>query len=305
MAIDAQASTAPPSRGQAAALPTIRAIRAEDVEGCGRVAYEAHRTVAAAHNYPPEHPSVEFSIGLIGNKLKDTNAWGILAEGDGRILGSVFLNVFPSTPVAVIGPLTVDPAAEGGVGRLLMQVALDEARRRGIGQVRLVQSPSHLRSLALYVKLGFEVREPLVLVHGTPHATAAIDGRVVRGATPEDVPACERLCIAVHGFARNFELGAAIEQKTATVVVQAGRISGYVTAIGLRGYAVSETTDDLKALIAGAPAILGPGFFVPIRNGALLRWLLDAGFRSLSPATLMTAGPYHEPAGAFLPSIAF
>jgi GNAT superfamily N-acetyltransferase len=284
---------------------TIRAILAEDVEACGRVAYEAHRTVAAAHNYPPEHPSVEFSIGLIGNKLKDPNAWGILAEGDGRIFGSVFLNLFPSTPVAVIGPLTVDPAAEGGVGRRLMQAALDEARQRGIGQVRLVQSPSHLRSLALYVKLGFEVREPLLLVHGAPPATAAIEGCVVRRATPEDAPACERLCVTVHGFARAFELRSAIEQETATVVERAGRISGYATAIGLRGYAVTEATDDLKALIAGAPAILGPGFFVPIRNGALLRWLLDNGFRALWPAMLMTAGPYHESAGAFLPSIAF
>jgi GNAT superfamily N-acetyltransferase len=305
MATDIQARNARVSDGKNGAVPTIRAILAADVEACGRAAYEAHRTVAAAHNYPPEHPSVEFSIGLIGNKLKDPNAWGILAEYDGRILGSVFLNLFPSTPVAVIGPLTVDPAAEGGVGRRLMQAALDEAHQRGIGQVRLVQSPSHLRSLALYVKLGFEVREPLLLVHGAPPAAAAIEGCVVRRATPEDTPACERLCIAVHGFARGFELRSAIEQKTATVVERAERISGYATAIGLRGYAVTEATDDLKALIAGASAILGPGFFVPIRNGALLRWLLDNGFRALWPATLMTKGPYQEPAGAFLPSIAF
>ena len=286
------------------ATPTIRGILPADVEACGRAAYEAHRSVAAAHNFPPEHPSVEFSIGLIGNKIKDPNAWSILAEENGRILGSVFLNLFPSTPIAVIGPLTVDPAVEGGVGRRLMQVALDEARQRGIGQVRLVQSPSHLRSLALYTKLGFDVREPLLLVHGAA-ATAAINGCVVRQALPDDVPACEHLCTTAHGFARSFELLSAIEQKTATIVERAGRISGYASAIGLRGHAVAEATDDLKALIAAAPTILGPGFFVPIRNGALLRWLLGNGFRTLSPATLMTTGQYREPAGAFLPSIAF
>ena len=185
-----------------------------------------------------------------------------------------------------------------------MKVALDEARRRGIGQVRLVQSPSHLRSLVLYTKLGFDVREPLLLVHGAA-ATAAIDGCVVRRALPDDVPACEHLCTTVHGFARSLELRSAIDQKTATIVERAGRISGYASAIGLRGHAVAEATHDLKALIAAAPTILGPGFFVPIRNGALLRWLLDNGFRTLSPATLMTTGPYREPAGAFLPSIAF
>ena len=293
------------SSAKVAALPNIRAIRAEDVEACGRVAYEAHQTVSAAHNFPPEQPSVEFSIGLIGHKLHDPNAWGILAESDGRICGSVFLNFFPSSPVAAIGPLTVDPAAEGGIGRRLMQAALDEARRREIAQVRLVQSPSHLRSLALYVKLGFEAREPLLLVQGAPLATAAIEGCVVRDATPEDSSACERLCVAVHGFARAFELRSAIEQKTATVVEREGRISGYATAIGLLGHAVTEGTDDLKALIAGAPALLGPGFFVPIRNGALLHWLLHNGFHFQWPALLMTAGPYQEPTGAFLPSIAF
>ena len=305
MTTDVEAANQRPSGRKIRATPTIRAILPADVEACGRAAYEAHRSVAAAHNFPPEHPSVEFSIGLIGNKIKDPNAWSILAEDDGRILGSVFLNLFPSTPIAVIGPLTVDPAAEGGVGRRLMQAALDEARRRGIGQVRLVQSPGHLRSLVLYVKLGFDVREPLVLIHGAPSAIAAIDGCVVRQAMAEDIPACERLSITVHGFARSFELRSAIEQKTATIVVRAGRISGYASAIGLRGHAVAEATDDLKALIAAAPTILGPGFFVPIRNGALLRWLLDNGFHTLSPATLMTAGPYREPAGAFLPSIAF
>lgn len=286
------------------AAPAIRTIFGEDVEACGRVAYEAHRTVAASHNVPSEQPSVEFSIGLIGNKLKDTNAVGILAEDDGRILGSVFLNVFPSTPPAVIGPLTVDPAAQGGVGLKLMEAALDEARRRGIDQVRLVQSPSHLRSLALYVKLGFELREPLVLVHGTPVSASAPDGLTVRGATPEDAADCERLCIDVHGFARGFELRSAIEQKTATVVERAGTIAGYATGIGLRGYAVAKTTGDLEALIAAAPAILGPGFFVPVRNGELLRRLFAGGFRAISPAALMTMGPYREPAGAFLPSIA-
>jgi hypothetical protein len=77
---------------------TIRAIRPEDVEACGRAAYAAHSTVAMAHNVPCEHPSVEFSIGLIGNKVRDPHAVGFTAEHGGRILGSIFLNTFPDTP---------------------------------------------------------------------------------------------------------------------------------------------------------------------------------------------------------------
>jgi len=47
------------------------------------------------------------------------------------------------------------------------------------------------------------------------------------------------------------------------VVEHSGRINGYSTGLGLRGYAIGEMTDDLKALISFAPAIMGLGFFVP------------------------------------------
>ena len=102
-----------------------------------------------------------------------------------------------------------------------------------------------------------------------------------------------------------FELNSAIVSKSAVVVERDGNLLGYATSIGFRSYAVAKSTDDLKALIAGASTILGPGFFVPILNGALLRWLLENGFRASWPATLMTKGPYQKPVGAFLPSIAF
>ena len=284
-----------------------REILESDAEACGRIAYEAHKAVASVHNYPPEQPSVEFSVGLIRMKLKDPNAWGFLAERRGRIAGSVFLNTFPPAAVAAIGPLTVDPSAEGGVGHELMVKALGEAKRRGIDQVRLVQSPSHLRSLALYSKLGFDVREPLVLMQGK-----AVGSRMnligkghVRAATKDDLGECNDLCVSVHGFSREYELLQAIQQGVATVVECDGRIAGYSAGIGLRGHSVAKTTEDLKELIGFALFFPEPGFFVHIRNGQLLRWLLSSGLRILWPANLMTLGSYKEPGGAFLPSIAF
>src|SRR5262249_35557855 len=51
---------------------TVRAIRLADAAQCGIVAYEAHQAVASAHNFPPEHPSVEFSIGLFKTKVGDS-----------------------------------------------------------------------------------------------------------------------------------------------------------------------------------------------------------------------------------------
>jgi predicted N-acetyltransferase YhbS len=283
----------------------VRPIQPDDIQACGIIAHEAHSRVAAAHNFPSEHPSAQFSVGMIGAKAKDTNAAGFVAEQGGKILGSIFLNTFSPAPVAAIGPLTVAPPAEGSrVGRMLMLAAVEEAAARHIEQVRLVQSPSHLRSLALYSKLGFDVREPLLMMQGKVSADSS-DDHVVRAAESADIPACEQLCSAVHGFARSSELRGAIEQQTASVVTQAGRIVGYTTGLGFRGHAIAETTEALKASITGASQLPGPGFFVPARNGDLLRWLFAQGLRAVWPAALMTRGAYQEPRGAFLPSIAF
>jgi GNAT superfamily N-acetyltransferase len=283
----------------------IRSTRPEDAESCGHVAFRAHQAVAAAHNFPPEHPSVEFSIGMMQFKISDPHAYGSVAERDGRIVGSIFLNTFPPAPVAVIGPLTVDPAAEGGVGTLLMETALAEARRRGYERVRLVQSPAHLRSLVLYTKLGFAVREPLLLMQGAPSKAALANGQTVRAARQEDLLACNNLCSRVHGFSREFELRPAVEQHSATIVERDGKIVAYASGIGFLSHAVAETFGDLQTVICASPKLPGPGFFVPTRNSVLLRWLLEAGAKALWPATLMTVGHYQEPNGEFLPSIAF
>jgi hypothetical protein len=243
---------------------------------------------------------------MIKTLLANPNSWGALAERDGKILGSIFLHIFPRSPVAAIGPLTVDPSAKGGVGRALMEAALMEARKRDYDQVRLIQSPSHLRSFVLYTKCGFTLREPLFLMHGNPVPSILGKKHDVRAAGSEDISACNEICISVHGFSREIELRQAIDQRVAIVNIDnTGSITGYAAGIGFFGHAVAKTNEVLKALVANASAILGPGFFVPGRNFDLLRWLLDAGFRIVWPANLMTVGNYQDPIAPFLPSIAY
>jgi hypothetical protein len=243
---------------------------------------------------------------MIKTLLANPNSWGALAERDGKILGSIFLHIFPRSPVAAIGPLTVDPSAKGGVGRALMEAALMEARKRDYDQVRLIQSPSHLRSFVLYTKCGFTLREPLFLMHGNPVPSILGKEHDVRAAGSEDISACNEICISVHGFSREIELRQAIDQRVAIVNIDnTGSITGYAAGIGFFGHAVAKTNEVLKALVANASAILGPGFFVPGRNFDLLRWLLDAGFRIVWPANLMTVGNYQDPIAPFLPSIAY
>ena len=284
----------------------IRSIQQTDAETCGEIGFQAHKAISSAHGYPSEQPSIEFAVGMIKTLLANPNSWGALAERDGQILGSIFLHVFPPSPVAAIGPLTVDPSAEGGVGRALMEASLMEARKRDYDQVRLIQSPSHLRSFVLYTKCGFTLREPLFLMQGKPVPGILGNKHDVRAARSEDISACNEICISVHGFSREKELRQALDQRVATVNIDnTGNITGYAAGIGIFGHAVAKTNEVLKALVASASAILGPGFFVPGRNYNLLRWLLDSGFRVVWPANLMTVGNYQDPTAPFLPSIAY
>jgi predicted N-acetyltransferase YhbS len=285
---------------------TIRSIEQADAEICGKIGFQAHKVISSAHGYPSEQPTNEFAVEMIKTMLANPYSWGSLAEQEGRILGSVFVHIFPPSPVAAIGPLTVDPSAEGGVGRALMEAALMETRKRGYDQVRLVQSPSHLRSFALYTKCGFALREPLFLMQGSPSPTTIQKKYDVRVADPRDISACNQICISIHGFSRELELRHAIDQRVASVAIDnTDTISGYAAGIGFLGHAVAKTNEVLKALIANSSAILGHGFFVPGRNSDIVRWLLDTGFRIVWPANLMAAGKYQDPLGPFLPSIAY
>ena len=162
--------------------------------------------------------------------LDNPNSWGVLAERQGKILGSVFLHEFPPSPVAVIGPLTVHPTAEGcGIGRKLMNAAVIQAHKRNHDQIRLVQSPSHIRSFVLYTKCGFILREPLFLMQGPPlKSDNNTNNRSVRLVHDDnDISICNELCKSVNGFSREMELRQAKDQGVAIMIELDGVVTGY------------------------------------------------------------------------------
>ncbi|NBA98417.1 GNAT family N-acetyltransferase [Pseudomonas sp. R5(2019)] len=282
---------------------TLRPGNTEDSQCCGVICYEAFKTIAAQHNFPSDFPSPAVATELLAGLLAHPGVYAVVAELDGRVVGSNFLD--ERSTVAGIGPITVDPAVQDrAVGRQLMQHVLDRATQRGFPGVRLVQAAYHNRSLSLYARMGFVAREPLSTMQGAPLAVQ-IPGYTVRPATERDLDACNQVCMQVHGHDRRGELLDAIQQGTATLVEHGGRITGYATPIAFLGHAVGETNDALKALIGAAPAFPGSGFLLPTRNGELFKWCLDHGLRVVQPMTLMSVGLYNEPTGAFLPSVLY
>jgi GNAT superfamily N-acetyltransferase len=281
----------------------IRRAVPEDAETCGRICYEAFADINRKHGFPPDVPNPETGIGVLTMMFGHPGFYCVVAEADGRLVGSNCLD--ERSPIAGIGPITVDPAAQNGrIGRQLMDAVLDRVRERGCPGVRLVQSAFHGRSLSLYAKLGFDVREPLSVMQG-PALQRSVEGYVVRAATIDDVDAASRVCEQVHGHHRAGELRDAVTHGTAAVVEHGGRITGYTSGVGFFGHSVAESDTGLQALISAAPAFGGPGFLLPTRRSAMYRWCLANRLRVVEPLTLMTMGLYNEPVGAYLPSILY
>ena len=274
-----------------------------DATTAGEICYRSFKTIAEAHNFLPDVPSPEAGVGLVSHMIGHEGIFDVIAELDGRVVGSNFLDERDS--ISGIGPITVDPSVQNaGVGRALMNEVMRRSEERGFAGTRLVQAGYHNRSLALYLRLGFFAREQLVCLQG-PVLGQAVSGHAVRPVGANDVTACNQLCFRVHGHHRGRELQDAIRQGGAMLVERQGRITGYATSISFFGHAVGESDDDLKALISAAPSFAGPGFLMPTRNSELLRWCLAQRLRISYTMTLMTIGLYNKPDGKWLPSILY
>lgn len=129
---------------------TVHAVDDELLEALNRLIPQL------SSSSPP--PSREHLEALVDSK--DTVLF--VARVDGRILGSLTLACYriPTGTKAWIEDVVVDADARGhGIGALLNQAALDEARSRGAKDVSLTSRPSREAANRLYRRIGFEPRE--------------------------------------------------------------------------------------------------------------------------------------------------
>jgi predicted N-acetyltransferase YhbS len=285
----------------------LRATEPADGDECARIVYEAFGGIHDHHRFARDFPTLEAAGQMTSAFISHPSIWGVVAERDGRIVGSNFLD--ERGPIRGLGPITVDPQAQGArVGRRLMEAALE--RGRDAAGIRLFQDSFNMGSLALYASLGFEVKELCVVMSGRPRSGPA-DGVEVRALEERDLEECEDLCISVHGFERTTELRDALQGPVLSpfVAVRDGRITAYATTLTFfpAAYGVGETQDDVCALILGAlPAGEEPAsFLLPTRQAGLFQWCLSEGLRAVKPMTYMSIGEYHEPDGCWIPSVLY
>ena len=136
---------------------TLRAGTPADAEQCGQIIFDAFGAIAGQLNFPTDFPVPEAGIGVASMLLSHPKFYCVVAEDNGVIVGSNFLDERSS--IAGLGPITVSPTNQNSwVGRLLMQHMLDRAGERNYAGVRLLQAAYHNRSFALYAGLNFDVR---------------------------------------------------------------------------------------------------------------------------------------------------
>jgi GNAT superfamily N-acetyltransferase len=283
---------------------TLREVLPGDAEACAQIVFDAFGGIQDHHQFPRDFPSLEAAAGMIGMWIPNPGVWGVVAEIDDRIVGSNFLD--ERDPIRGVGPITVDPQGQNaGVGRKLMEAVLE--RGQGARGIRLLQDGFHMRSLALYASLGFEVTASCVVMSGQPVGNGD-PGIEVRPVTEEDLEECEQLCEKVHGFERTGALRDAMEPFTPLVALRDGRIVAYASTLNFwpMGHGVAESEADMEALVAGAGAATDEpvALLVPLQSG-LFQWCLGAGLRAVKPMNVMALGEYREPSGAWFPSVIY
>jgi predicted N-acetyltransferase YhbS len=289
----------PATRRQA----TLRPATPADADAVARIIHAAFAGIHDHHRFPRDFPTLEAAAGLAQAFIAHPSIWGVVAERDGRILGSNFLD--ERGAVRGVGPITVDPdAQERGVGRRLMEAVLE--RGEGAEGVRLLQDAFNTRSMALYASLGFRLTDPVALMAGRPSG-AVPAGYDVRPLAPEYLLAAAELSFTVHGYERTAELGDAMAGAGTYAAFRGDRLAGYATSLAHFGsaHAVAESPEAMAALIAAAGAGAPVSFLLPTRQDELFRWALAAGLRVVKPMNYMVTGHHREPAGAWIPSVLY
>lgn len=274
----------------------------ESIPQLARICHEAFSALHDRCGVERDIPSPEVGEMIISQTVRRPDYTGVMAVLDGKIVGSNFLTF--ADEIAGVGPITVSPGVQTrGVGRALMQWVIDEARRRGLGQVRLFQEAINITSLSLYTSLGFDWRDTGVLMQANP---AAEEDPEVRPITTDDLPAIAELSRLGYGVSRAGDAEQLLAWQTPGFLkTSGGRPVAYQFST-LFGHAGAVSEDALLSLAAQTARHVPPPlakFICPMSRPRFFRKALEAGHRTGKVLSYMSLGGFTPPPGAHFPSI--
>ncbi len=277
---------------------SVRQATEADIDACAQAMYIAFLTIDKRHHFSSYFTDLDHARMATQNLITNDNIYGLVAEADGRVVASAFMN--EKRPIRAVGPVSVHPDFQNrGIGRKLMDMLLDRAN--DAPSVRLTQDAFNTGSLALYTSLGFNTVEYLALIQGKFKSQAPSDLKF-RPVFKTDFDKCIALCQKVVGFDR--VPGNPIDMYC---VIHNDRITAYTVDLSTDGYTLGETEADIQALILNIAAKTSGelAFLVPTSYPNLLRWCLSEGMRITKPLNLMVKGEYQTPRGIYLPNLLY
>jgi ribosomal protein S18 acetylase RimI-like enzyme len=291
--------------GHFAVRPMIR----EDFPRVAVIFREAFNELYARRGFGQVVPDASVGIAIAAAYQTLDPEGCLVATSRGEIVGSGFLH--PRGRTAGIGPVTVDPAAQGrGAGHALVAELCRRADAAGVRSLRLIQDAFNEASFALYGRAGFVAREALVRSSfRSPRGYA--DDRSIRRAQASDVSAVIEHEARLVGISRpqDYELllrtGEVFIAGEPTITGSLARIARGDVAV--LGPASAESLDVLVALIEAATSELRPRtdtrLLVPARTPDLLDRLFAMGLEVHSLCTYMVRGEYRPFTEYYVPTL--
>src|SRR5688500_18693664 len=86
----------------------LRPGRPDDAAACATICFEAFAGINDRHHFPRDFPVSEQTAGMMSFIFAQPFIDSVVAEQDGRIVGSNFL--WCGSSVGGVGPITVDPS---------------------------------------------------------------------------------------------------------------------------------------------------------------------------------------------------
>lgn len=294
----------------------IRPIQLDDLEAVGQIdrdAFQTYRQQQHQLHQPLQLRTRENMLAALNREHP-----GVVIEWPpGRPVGYCFTHIWGS--LGWLGTLGVRPSNQGfGLGRAIIAAGLDVLREAGCHTLALETMPENGKNLALYTRLGLDVRELTLVCQGDPPpshtmtfdvwdggaALRQIAGGLVPGLDPtpaaiwlESEEAGETLVWSEHGQPVAF---AVLRNKTRR-------------AEGWQAYLTVEVAACTPAAAIHWPRYLAEmstyaremhryGLTLPVntRQMGLLRASLDAGLKIVHTRVRMATGDLLGDPGAIL-----
>ena len=129
-------------------IPPPRLATKDDAEAVAALTDRAYKTYVSQLGFEPK-PMITNHLGWI----EDGHVW--VLEEDLSLIGSIVL--LQDGQEIQIYSVAVEPDRQSrGLGRLLMKVAEDQARRLGLSNVMLYTKEKMTENIRFYEKLGYE-----------------------------------------------------------------------------------------------------------------------------------------------------